>query len=103
VAGSVGSACQPVRGGEPLYQFSANRNTISSAIDATASSGTVGKKRCTFRISRTRTVASPIPASKSRSAGGVGCNLLTTSDARAATTAFSLHVFTKARYFCRLS
>jgi hypothetical protein len=48
-------------------------------------------------------VASPMPASKMRSAGGDGCSEASSLPTRRATADFSLQVLTKARYFCRLS
>ena len=70
---------------------------------ATAKSGTVGKSWCVVRIIRESTVASPMPASNIRSAGGVGRSCASSSAARLTTTAFSLHVLTNVRYFWRLS
>ena len=70
---------------------------------ATASSGTVGNSWCVVRIIRESTVASPIPASKIRSDGGVGRSWESSSADRLTTTAFSLQVLTNVRYFWRLS
>src|SRR5215831_14841592 len=50
-----------------------------------------------------RTVASPIPASNIRIAGGTGCRCLSSIPTRSAMTHFSLQVVTKRRYFSRLS
>ena len=84
--------------------FSSPRRTSSRLISfATASTGTVGKRSWTVRSMRDRTVPSPIPASNSSSAGGVGRSRAISSAQRAAMTAFSLQVVTKARYFWRLS
>jgi hypothetical protein len=55
------------------------------------------------RSSRDSTVPSPMPASNTRSAGGVGRRWESSSAARWAIAVFSLQVFTKARYFWRLS
>jgi hypothetical protein len=49
------------------------------------------------------TVASPMPASNSRSAGGFGFSSASSREARSATFHFSVVVLTNARYFCRLS
>jgi hypothetical protein len=65
--------------------------------------GNVGKRWCTVRSTRERTVPSPIPASKRLRAGGVGSRNASSSAHRAAMRVFSLHVVTKARYFWRLS
>jgi hypothetical protein len=48
-------------------------------------------------------VASPTPASKIWSAGGLGCSWAICPAAFVAITCFSLHVVMNARYFCRLS
>src|SRR5215475_1948253 len=50
-----------------------------------------------------RTVASPMPASNIRMAGGTGCRCLSSIPTRSAMTHFSLQVVTKRRYFSRLS
>src|SRR5262244_1677664 len=50
-----------------------------------------------------RTVASPMPASNTRTAGGTGCRCLSSIPTRSAMTHFSLQVVTKRRYFSRLS
>src|SRR6266446_1203918 len=63
----------------------------------------VGKRACSARITRDSTVPSPTPASKTRSAGGVGCRLPSSSEILVATSVFSLQVETNSRYFCRLS
>src|ERR1017187_7506839 len=63
----------------------------------------VGKRACIARSARLRTVPSPTPASKTRTAGGRGLILPSSIATRLATTHFSLHVLTKRRYFCRLS
>src|SRR5229473_2157366 len=63
----------------------------------------VGKRACSARITRESTVPSPTPASKIRSAGGVGCRLPSSREIRCATSVFSLQVETNSRYFCRLS
>src|SRR5712664_1031239 len=63
----------------------------------------VGKRACSARITRDSTVPSPTPASKIRSAGGVGCRLPSSSEILFATSVFSLQVETNSRYFCRLS
>src|SRR5258705_11246896 len=63
----------------------------------------VGKRACSDRITRDSTVPSPTPASKIRSAGGVGCRLPSSSEILFATSVFSLQVETNSRYFCRLS
>ena len=63
----------------------------------------VGKRSCMARITRTSTVPSPTPASNTRTAGGRGWMLASSSETRCATTHFSLQVFTNSRYFCRLS
>src|SRR6266576_242882 len=63
----------------------------------------VGKRACSARITRDKTVPSPTPASKIRSAGGVGCRLPSSSEILFAISVFSLQVETNRRYFCRLS
>src|SRR5579872_6742711 len=63
----------------------------------------VGKRACSARSTRDSTVPSPTPASKIRSAGGVGCKLPSSSEILFATSVFSLQVETKRRYFWRLS
>src|SRR5216684_3943711 len=63
----------------------------------------VGKRACSARITRDSTVPSPTPASKIRSAGGIGCRLPSSSEILFATSVFSLQVETNSRYFCRLS
>ena len=64
--------------------FSSPRRTSSRLISlATASTGTVGKRWCTVRSTRERTVPSPMPASKRRSAGGVGRSRVNSSAQRA--------------------
>src|SRR5581483_9202693 len=63
----------------------------------------VGKRACSARMTRDSTVPSPTPASKMRSAGGVGCKLPSSSEILFATSVFSLQVETKRRYFWRLS
>ena len=55
------------------------------------------------RMTRVSTVPSPTPASKRRRAGGRGLMLASSMATRLATTHFSEQVFTKSRYFCRLS
>src|SRR5260221_12545368 len=63
----------------------------------------VGKRACSARITRDKTVPSPTPASKIRSAGGAGCRLPSSSEILFAISVFSLQVETNRRYFCRLS
>ena len=100
VTTSTVCGCSTKRSGS----FSSPRRTSSRLISfATASTGTVGNWWCTVRSTRARTVPSPMPASKRLSAGGVGRTRSSSSAQRAAMTAFSLHVVTKARYFWRLS
>ena len=48
---------------------------------------------------RASTVPSPTPASNTRSAGGLGCRLESSSATRSAITRFSLQVWTNSRYF----
>src|SRR5829696_1173361 len=62
-----------------------------------------GKRSCIARNIRSITVPSPTPASKTRTAGGRGWMLPSSSVTRLAITHFSLQVWTKRRYFCRLS
>src|ERR1700739_3267185 len=62
-----------------------------------------GKRPCIRRITRDRTVPSPTPASNTRSAGGRGWMLESSSPTRSAITRFSLQVWTKSRYFWRFS
>src|ERR1700742_4988419 len=63
----------------------------------------VGNRACSARITRDSTVPSPTPASKIRSAGGVGCKPPSSREIRLATSVFSLQGETNNRYFCRLS
>src|SRR5215472_7673693 len=63
----------------------------------------VGKRSCMARMTRASTVPSPTPASNTRTAGGRGWMLASSSETRCATTHFSLQVLTNSRYFCRLS
>src|ERR1700745_574506 len=63
----------------------------------------VGKRACSARKTRDNTVPSPTPASNSRSAGGDGCRLVSSSETRLAISVFSLQVETNSRYFWRLS
>ncbi len=70
---------------------------------ATTNSGMVGNSRCVARMTREITVPSPMPASKMRTAGGVGRSSVTSCVARCAIADFSLQVLTNARYFWRLS
>ncbi len=84
--------------------FSSPSRTSSRLISlATTMTGTVGNSACAWRKSRESTVASPMPASKILSAGGVGRMFFSSAAARLATADFSLQVLTNARYFCRLS
>src|ERR1700692_3108488 len=62
-----------------------------------------GKRPCIERITRASTVPSPTPASNTRSAGGRGVMLESSSPTRSAITRFSLQVWTNSRYFCRFS
>ena len=62
-----------------------------------------GKRPCIERITRASTVPSPTPASNTRSAGGRGWMLASSSATRSAITRFSLQVWTNSRYFCRFS
>ena len=62
-----------------------------------------GKRSCIERITRTSTEPSPTPASNTRTAGGRGWMLPSSSVTRLATTHFSEQVLTNSRYFCRLS
>ena len=57
------------------------------------------KRSCMARITRTSTVPSPTPASKTRTAGGRGWIWASSSETRLATSHFSLQVLTKSRYF----
>src|ERR1700754_2310035 len=61
------------------------------------------KRSCIERITRVSTEPSPTPASNTRTAGGRGWMLPSSSETRLATTHFSLQVCTNSRYFCRLS
>src|SRR5690606_10468353 len=54
-------------------------------------------------MTRIRTVPSPNPASKTRTAGGVGWMFTSSIATRCATTDFSEQVLTNSWYFCRLS
>src|SRR5690242_13928269 len=54
-------------------------------------------------MTRVSTVPSPTPASKMRTAGGFGWILASSRLTRSAMIHFSPHVFTKSRYFWRLS
>jgi len=54
-------------------------------------------------MTRANTVPSPTPASNTRSAGGRGWMLPSSSATRSAITRFSLQVWTNSRYFCRFS
>ncbi len=84
--------------------FSRPSRTSSRLISlATTISGTVGNCAWAWRMMRASTVASPMPASKTRSAGGVGRMCFSSAAARWATADFSLQVLTNARYFWRLS
>src|SRR5262249_52393294 len=65
--------------------------------------GMVGKWWCNWRMTWLRTVASPMPASNTRTAGGTGCRYLSSIPTRSAMTHFSLQVVTKRRHFSRLS
>jgi hypothetical protein len=69
----------------------------------TTTIGTVGMRRCRSRNTLATTVPLPVPASNTRSAGGVGCSRSSSLPIRSATTAFSLVVVTNSRYFSRLS
>src|SRR5882757_5329270 len=62
-----------------------------------------GKRPCIARITRASTVPSPTPASNTRSAGGRGCRLDSSSATRSAITRFSLQVWTNSRYRWRFS
>ena len=62
-----------------------------------------GKRSCIERITRVSTEPSPTPASNTRTAGGRGWMLPSSSATRLATTHFSEQVLTNSRYFCRLS
>src|SRR5436305_4277864 len=62
-----------------------------------------GKRSCIERNERTSTEPSPTPASNTRTAGGRGWMLPSSSATRLATTHFSEQVLTNSRYFCRLS
>ena len=63
----------------------------------------LGKRSCIERITRDSTEPSPTPASNTRTAGGRGWMLCSSSETRLATTHFSEQVLTNSRYFCRLS
>src|ERR1700749_4749141 len=62
-----------------------------------------GKRPCMLRSTFDSTVPSPTPASNTRTAGGRGWMLCSSSETRFATTHFSEQVLTNSRYFCRLS
>ena len=78
---------------------------VSSMLTSlpTTTNGTVGMRRCRSRSTLASTIPLPVPASNTRSAGGVGLRWSSSSPMRAATTAFSLVVVTNSRYFSRLS
>ncbi len=69
----------------------------------TTTKGTVGSRRCRSRSTWLSTTPLPVPASNTRSAGGVGLSWVSSRPMRVATSAFSLVVVTNNRYFSRLS
>ena len=63
----------------------------------------VGNMLCMARIVRVKTVPSPMPASSTRSAGGLGFTCFNSCAIRVVTCHFSMQVVTNIKYFSRLS